>query len=168
MTELDSIDFKKGLLFVIGATNRPDLLDQSLLRPGRFDKMIYLGISEDQDQRIRILEAQTRKLKVDENVDFNKLIQEIPLNFTGADFYGLTSQSVIRSAKKLIKDIQLQYENERLQEPNLSFNQYIQIIQDNRKDLCEIKIKMEDFLETLSEITPSVSLQELEKYKELK
>ena len=168
MTELDSIDFKKGLLFVIGATNRPDLLDQSLLRPGRFDKMIYLGISEDQDQRIRILEAQTRKLKVDENVDFNKLIQEIPLNFTGADFYGLTSQSVIRSAKKLIKDIQLQFENERLQEPDLSFNQYIQIIQDNRKDLCEIKIKMEDFLETLSEITPSVSLQELEKYKELK
>ena len=145
MTELDSIDFKKGLLFVIGATNRPDLLDQSLLRPGRFDKMIYLGISEDQDQRIKILKAQTRKLNVDENVDFNKLIQEIPLNFTGADFYGLTSQSVIRSAKKLIKDIQLQYENERLQEPNLSFNQYIQIIQDNRKDLCEIKIKMEDF-----------------------
>jgi peroxin-6 len=43
LTELDSIT-KETVIFVIGATNRPDLLDPSLLRPGRFDKMIYLGI----------------------------------------------------------------------------------------------------------------------------
>lgn len=51
LTELDNISLEK-LIFVIGATNRPDLLDQSLLRPGRFDKMIYLGINEDPDNRI--------------------------------------------------------------------------------------------------------------------
>lgn len=64
LAELDGMsggDDNGGGVFVIGATNRPDLLDQALLRPGRFDKMLYLGVSDTNDKQLTILEALTRK-----------------------------------------------------------------------------------------------------------
>jgi SpoVK/Ycf46/Vps4 family AAA+-type ATPase len=60
LAELDGVQNSNGL-FVIGATNRPDLLDPGLLRPGRFDKLIYLGMSEDKETQLKILQALTRK-----------------------------------------------------------------------------------------------------------
>ena len=50
-----------AFLIVIGATNRPDLIDPALLRPGRFDRLVYLGIPSQVEEKIRILEALTRK-----------------------------------------------------------------------------------------------------------
>lgn len=56
LTEVDGVGKKPGM-FTIGATNRPDLLDSALLRTGRFDKMIYLGVAKSVEERVKIIKA---------------------------------------------------------------------------------------------------------------
>ena len=66
-------------VFIIGATNRPDLLDPALLRPGRFDKTLYLGIKSDRESRVKMLRA---LIKTDR---FDDIVDHLPPNITGAD-----------------------------------------------------------------------------------
>jgi peroxin-6 len=105
LTQMD-MAAKVGGVFVIGATNRPDLLDPSIMRPGRFDKQIYLGICTNKNDRVKILEAQTNKLNLGKDVDFGAVVDNLPPNFTGADFYGLTSKAVTNALNKRIQLIE--------------------------------------------------------------
>ncbi len=117
LAELDGMsdgDEGGGGVFVIGATNRPDLLDQALLRPGRFDKMLYLGISDTHDKQLTILEALTRKyvqahgccciqrLRFDRftlhpTVSLSRVAGRLPFTYTGADLYALCSDAMLKA-----------------------------------------------------------------------
>lgn len=86
-----------GDVFVIGATNRPDLLDPALLRPGRFDRMLYLGLSQDHSDQENILKALTRDFTLDRDVDLYAIAEECPMNLTGADLYALCSDAMLKA-----------------------------------------------------------------------
>ncbi len=165
LTEIDGLQ-KEGGLFIIGATNRPDLLDPSLLRPGRFDKMVYLGINEDVESRVKILEAQTRKFKLDSDVDFIMLEKEIPKNFTGADFYALTSGAILKAVRRKIADLDQKFQKEK--ETGNDLKTFEEWSRDLPKDDLAVQVSNQDFITSLSGITPSVSVKELSKYTELR
>ena len=86
-----------GGVFVIGATNRPDLLDQALLRPGRFDKMLYLGVSDTHDKQLTILEALTRKFSMHPDMSLRRVAESLPFTYTGADLYALCSDAMLKA-----------------------------------------------------------------------
>ncbi|PSR92123.1 hypothetical protein BD289DRAFT_473082 [Coniella lustricola] len=103
LAELDGMSSGEdsgGGVFVIGATNRPDLLDSALLRPGRFDKMLYLGVSDTHDKQLRILEALTRKFTLDPAASLRAVAEKLPFTYTGADFYALCSDAMLKAVTR--------------------------------------------------------------------
>ncbi|KAK1441613.1 hypothetical protein QVD17_07647 [Tagetes erecta] len=88
LLELDGGDRRKGV-YVIGATNRPDVMDQTLLRPGRFGKLLYVPLP-NQDERGLILKALSRNKRLDADVDLMAVARsEACENFSGADLSNL-------------------------------------------------------------------------------
>ncbi len=86
LAEMDGMEELKGVV-VLGATNRPDMIDPALLRPGRFDEIVYVPIP-DLKARIEILRSHTKKMSLDRDVSLDKLA-EITDRFTGADIAGV-------------------------------------------------------------------------------
>jgi len=82
LTEMDGMGEKKSV-FIIGATNRPDIIDTALMRPGRLDQLIYIPVP-DYEARLSILKANLRKSPVAKNVDLNYLAKILE-KYTGAD-----------------------------------------------------------------------------------
>jgi ATP-dependent 26S proteasome regulatory subunit len=83
-------------VFIIGATNRPDLLDPSLLRPGRFDRLCYLGPPSSKAEQVAALRALTRKFHLGDDVSLAAVAEPLPPSvYTGADYFALCSDAMM-------------------------------------------------------------------------
>jgi transitional endoplasmic reticulum ATPase len=99
LTEMDGIQTLKGVV-VIGASNRPDILDPALLRPGRFDRVIYVP-PPDADGRYQIFQIHTREMPLSDDVDLSKLAA-MTEGYTGADIEAVCREAAIMAMRENI------------------------------------------------------------------
>ncbi|KAM9739589.1 peroxisome biogenesis factor 6 [Dama dama] len=144
LAELDGLHSTQDV-FVIGATNRPDLLDPALLRPGRFDKLVFVGVNEDRASQLRVLSAITRKFRLEPSVSLVDVLDHCPPQLTGADLYSLCSDAMTAALKRRVRDL------EEGLEPGSS----------------ALLLTMEDLLQAAARLQPSVSEHELLRYKRI-
>ncbi|GMF11607.1 unnamed protein product [[Candida] boidinii] len=168
LAELDGMSGGDGGdgVFVVGATNRPDLLDEALLRPGRFDKMLYLGISDTDEKQAKIIAALSRKFSLDSDVDIEKIASTCPFSYTGADFYALCSDAMLNAMTRVAGtvDQKITEYNEKKPADQEPVNTRWWFDHVATKEDVQVLVKFEDFQKARNELVPSVSTEELEHY----
>ena len=141
LTELDGLEILTNVV-VIGATNRPDIVDAALLRPGRFDRLLYVP-PPDRDSRIQIIKIHIKKKPLNDSVDIEKLADQTE-GYTGADIASLSSAAVMLALREHVSKYTDPKEAEEHKE--------------------ELKIHMRHFEDAMKKIRP-LSTQELNMYK---
>jgi transitional endoplasmic reticulum ATPase len=141
LTEMDGLEILTNVV-VIGATNRPDIIDPALLRPGRFDRILYVA-PPDRDSRLQIIKIHTKKKPLAEDVNVEQLADKTD-GYTGADIASLSSAAVMLSLREHIDKYPTPKEAE--------------------KHTQELKINMKHFEDAMKKIRP-LSKQELDMYK---
>ena len=110
LTEMDGIEELKQVV-VIAATNRPDMLDPALMRPGRFDRIVYVGIPE-KEGRLAILKIHTKNMPLDKDVSLDYFAEKTE-GYTGADIESLVREAAMLALRedknsKTVKNIHLE------------------------------------------------------------
>jgi len=101
LAEMDGIESLKNVI-VIGATNRPDMLDPALLRPGRFDRIVYVPVPEEEG-RLQILKIHTKNMPIENKEELVKQIAGKTEGYTGADIEGLCREAAMLALRENIE-----------------------------------------------------------------
>ncbi|MCY0868700.1 MAG: CDC48 family AAA ATPase [Desulfurococcus sp.] len=137
LTELDGIQPLRKVV-VLAATNRPDLLDPALLRPGRFDRLIYVP-PPDQRTRLNIFKVHTRKMPLSEDVNLEELARKTE-GYTGADIAAVCREAAMIALREKYAE---------------------------SGSLEAVKVSYKHFLKALEKIPPSLSRSDIEMYENL-
>ena len=143
LTELDRL--QSSQVTVIAATNRPDLVDPALLRPGRCDRLVYLGLSEEPGQKLNILRALTGKMKLAPDCDLPGLSRLLPPGLTGADLSSLVSEAAMAAIRRAVAQIE-----------------------GGQLEVEAAEVSYQDFLEATQNIVPSVTPADMRNYELLR
>ncbi|CAG9565548.1 unnamed protein product [Danaus chrysippus] len=153
LAEVDGVDGEdspsSSFVFIMGATNRPDLLEQSLLRPGRLDKLVYVGPYTGLAEKTSVLTALCRSYKLRPEVDLEAVAATLPESCTGADLLQVTSTARAAAVRGLVEKLN----NGLVKESDLSADSVV--------------IGVSDFWEGVEAFRPSVTEEELAYYESL-
>lgn len=171
LAELDGMSQGSDGVFVIGATNRPDLLDEALLRPGRFDKMLYLGVSDTHDKQRTIIEALTRKFDLAADVDLAQVAEKCPFTYTGADFYALSSDAMLNAMTRTAGEVDLKIAEynkarEASGQPPITIRSWFEHVATDED--THVQVTVADFEKAQNDLVPSVSADELAHYQRVR
>jgi len=135
LTEIDGYNELKDV-YIIGATNRPDIIEKAMLRPGRLEKILYVPLPNEQD-RVDILEKHLRKVPLEENLN----IKQIALNSKCDRYSGADISSLVKEAQaSCVRRFHIDPKNEKL------------------------LINQKDFDSALDKVVPSVSRKDMQIY----
>ena len=147
LTEMDGLEERKQI-FIIAATNRPDIIDPAMLRPGRLDKLLYVPLPSKED-RLSILQTITQELPIEKDKSINlEEINEKTDGFSGADIAALVRETQLNALKRMKKLIGI----EGIEKENGAL----------------FRIEKADFDQSLKTIFKSVSVQDRKKYENIK
>lgn len=130
LTEMDGMNSKKNV-FVIGATNRPDIIEPALLRPGRLDQLIYIPLP-DEESRLGILKANLRKTPVDPLVNLNEIAAR-SIGFSGADLTELCQRASKFAVKERIEEEIRRAKRKSRVIPGIDEKDYMEGVQDSSR-----------------------------------
>jgi ribosome biogenesis ATPase len=152
LTELDGLDERKSV-YVIGATNRPDMIDPAMCRPGRLDKLLYVDLPTA-DERAEIIRTLTRKLPIasDElnGSGLANLVRERCEGFSGADLSALVREAGVVALRRLLG----------------AFNESDATAEFTES--AEVVVALADFEKARAKIGPSVSAAHRRRYEALR
>ena len=97
LVEMDGLESRNGVI-VLAATNRPDVLDPALLRPGRFDRQVVMDLPDIAGRR-KILEVHIKKIRVDDSIDIDVIARTTP-GFSGADLANVCNEAALLAARR--------------------------------------------------------------------
>ncbi|ELT95504.1 hypothetical protein CAPTEDRAFT_161400, partial [Capitella teleta] len=137
LTEMDGMTSKKNV-FIIGATNRPDIIDPAILRPGRLDQLIYIPLPDDKS-RIQILKANLRKSPIAKDVDLNYLAG-VTQGFSGADLTEICQRACKLAIRECIEQ-EIRKERERQDNPDTDMDDDYDPVPEIRRDHFEEAMK---------------------------
>ena len=147
LTELDGLEDLRGVI-IIGATNRPDIIDEALLRPGRFDRLLEVPLP-DNDAIREILRIHMAKKPVDNTVDIEKLV-ELVKGYSGADIASLVNAAAIAAIREHIT-------NNRSEQKTIKKEQ-AKSLGDNENRKLPLTISMKHFEDALKKVKRSISV----------
>eukprot|EP00803_Ostreobium_quekettii_P000394 evm.model.scf_50.5 EVM.evm.TU.scf_50.5 scf_50:124092-132107(-) len=153
LAELDGMTDDNTDIFIFGATNRPDLIDPAVLRPGRMDTLVYVGLPQDPASKLKVLQALTRKFRLAVDVDLSVVAEACPARFTGADLYALCADAWMVAMKRVIEEAG--DSQQRLFE--------LGELPDFSLEVCQT-----DLLDALSNLQPSLSEAQIEEYEAIR
>jgi ribosome biogenesis ATPase len=169
LTELDGLEARVQT-YVIGATNRPDMIDPAMCRPGRLDKMLYVDLP-NQEERIKILHTLSKKTPLaknesqigsDESMKGTEWLQQVAMDprcdgFSGADLAALVREASVLALREKLKEHRMEIGGSSI--GNDHYNPDVNL---------DIKVGISHFYTALDKVQPSVGVSQRKKYNSLR